>query len=164
MAFCARRTAQKLPFFFSLCFWFFASPNGGTSRQLCPRALSPSSSQRSTACTLTFSAPRKSPRVGEHDATPARTDHEHTKICSKILSQSPAANPFFFLLARCLQSHFWHAHRPADHARLLHPTRPVTVSSPIPHGGRHPLHCCNCKDHCCRHFPFMGDKARKDGR
>lgn len=77
------------PLFLTVCallvFGFFPLQNGGTSRQLCPRALSPSSSQRSTTCTLTFSAPRKSPPCRktrhQHGQTQART-----KICSKILS------------------------------------------------------------------------------
>jgi hypothetical protein len=69
---------------FSHCafFFFFASPNGGTSRQLCPRALSPSSSQRSTTCTLTFSAPRKFP-VSEDTSTPRSVQR---------FSQSPLAD------------------------------------------------------------------------
>jgi hypothetical protein len=74
--------STKVTLFFSLCFWFFASPNGGTSRQLCLRALSPSSSQRSTTCTLTFSAPRKFP-VSEDTSTPRSVQR---------FSQSPLAD------------------------------------------------------------------------
>ena len=73
----AAASTKALPFFShrALLVCFLALQIDGTSRQLCPRALSPSSSQRSTTCTLTFSALRESPSpppVSEN-TTPART-------------------------------------------------------------------------------------------
>jgi hypothetical protein len=90
-----------------------------TSRQLCPRALSPSSSQRSTTCTLTFSAPRKS-HVGiacTHDTSTDKKHHHDLFKDSLHDTGNHLVNHFSDL---CSQSHFWHAYRAADHPRLLH--------------------------------------------
>jgi hypothetical protein len=73
-----------------------------TSRQLCPRALSPSSSQRSTTCTLTFSAPRKS-HVGiacTHDTSTDKKHHHDLFKDSLHDTGNHLVNHFFLIFAR----------------------------------------------------------------
>lgn len=115
------RRAQKLQTFLSLLLSHARPVLTMTSsvlcRPRCRRALSPSSSPRSTACTLTSSARRKLPDT--------IVFHPSINVAAERFSLSFSRRNFVSPAVVALQGDLRHAHRAAHHAGVLHPAGAV---------------------------------------